>query len=419
MDGLAGRETGGVSGPPAGAAGTGGQGLAEAWARARDGLGLDPGLPWAAWLCTYTPLELIIAAGLQPKRMLGTPARQGLADAYLTPNLCPYVRSVLAEALAGPRPAAAVIAASCNAMTHLASVWPSAVGSPAYLLDLPRSSDPSAVRYFAACLEGLAAWLEQRGQEEITPARLEAASEELEAARRTLAAAHRLAVGRAPALDGATLLDLARTAAVTPPARFRGAAEAVLAGATGPGGVAAEAGPEGSPPHSADAAPRRLPKAGRTGPRVLLTGSLVDPALVRILEEAGARVVADDLCLGSRSYLGLQADVAGGLSRDWPRTREGWFSALAQRYLAERPPCPRVAGFERRSRHLDALLRAARADGVVAYGLKFCDNSLYDFPAIRAHLARAGVPALLITGDYGGAGQGHGRPRGGGLLVAR
>jgi hypothetical protein len=55
--------------------------------------------PLIGWVRSYTPDEIILAAGCQPLRLSGTGEPSRKAVAFLHPSLCPYVRSVLDQAL--------------------------------------------------------------------------------------------------------------------------------------------------------------------------------------------------------------------------------------------------------------------------------------------------------------------------------
>ncbi len=55
----------------------------------------DAGGKVVGWLCTYTPEEVIHAAGLLPVRLRGDTRKASLGDAYLQSNMCPYARSCI------------------------------------------------------------------------------------------------------------------------------------------------------------------------------------------------------------------------------------------------------------------------------------------------------------------------------------
>lgn len=58
-------------------------------------------IPTVGWFCTYTPEEILMAAGFAPRRIPGTFQGIKFADAFLQSNLCPYVRSCLDGAFDG------------------------------------------------------------------------------------------------------------------------------------------------------------------------------------------------------------------------------------------------------------------------------------------------------------------------------
>ncbi len=133
--------------------------------------------------------------------------------------------------------------------------------------------------------------------------------------------------------------------------------------------------------------------------RVLLTSSMLDqPALIRMIQEAGLQVVAEDECMGARHYDG---DVS----------EEGDpYLAIAERYL-NRWPCPRMHGHKRRLERLGSLMDQARVEGVVALQLKYCDQCAFDLPLLKGHCEAKGVPLLVVENDYGEAGSGQIRVR--------
>ena len=53
------------------------------------------------YCCTYTPEEIIHAAGLLPVRLFGAKAGISRADAHLQAYSCSLVRGILEDALAG------------------------------------------------------------------------------------------------------------------------------------------------------------------------------------------------------------------------------------------------------------------------------------------------------------------------------
>ena len=116
-------------------------------------------------LCCYTPLEIILAAGLNPYRVISEPTSD-MADSFLHSNFCPFVRSSLAKALKGELDFldGFVVVNSCDGLRRLYDAWRLYAGTPhIYLIDLPRVSTENAIRRFRETLVRLKAHVEQWG----------------------------------------------------------------------------------------------------------------------------------------------------------------------------------------------------------------------------------------------------------------
>ncbi len=135
--------------------------------------------------------------------------------------------------------------------------------------------------------------------------------------------------------------------------------------------------------------------------KVLLTGSEIDdPDLIRLLEEAGALVVADRYCLGSFPNRGEIILTDG----------EDALTQVCRTYI-QWGQCPRFMNTEKiRERHeyIDRLAKEYQADGIVIQQLKFCDYWGYE----RAHMTHVmreeyGYPVLSVDRPYvaGNSGQ--------------
>ena len=100
------------------------------------------------WLCSYTPLELIYAAGFKPYRIDGHTKPIANADSYISANYCQVVKSIVDVAMEGGYDflEGVVILNSCDAMRRLYDVWKEFF-PPKFinLMDLPMSSSPSVV----------------------------------------------------------------------------------------------------------------------------------------------------------------------------------------------------------------------------------------------------------------------------------
>ena len=128
--------------------------------------------------------------------------------------------------------------------------------------------------------------------------------------------------------------------------------------------------------------------------RVVLAGSEIDdPDFIRLIEEAGALVVADRFCFGS--FPGRQEIVLND--------SEDVLTQICRQYLVW-GQCPRFMNSEKvNERHIyvDNLAKEFHADGIIYQQLKFCDYWGYE-RALASHVMREefGYPVLSIDRTY-------------------
>lgn len=129
--------------------------------------------------------------------------------------------------------------------------------------------------------------------------------------------------------------------------------------------------------------------------RVLITGTplaLPNWKLHDIVEKAGAVVVGEEMCTGSRYYEDLVAEDG--------TTLDEMIDAVAERYLDINCAC-----FTPNSGRLNDIVRLAKdlnADGVINCNLQFCGLYEMESKAVENAVRDAGLPALNITTDYSG-----------------
>jgi len=139
--------------------------------------------------------------------------------------------------------------------------------------------------------------------------------------------------------------------------------------------------------------------------RVELIGSEVDdPTLTKLIEEAGAMVVADRYCYGStpgREEIVIRPDedILLQICRHYMKTSE------CPRYMAEDK-------IQQRRDTADRLAREFRADGIIYEQMKFCDFWAFERPLASHILAEEyGWPVLSIDRPYNARSSGQLRTR--------
>jgi len=324
--------------------------------------------PVIGWFCAYTPEEILLAAGLYPYRIVPEPSRAiTLADSYLERNFCPYVRSCLGEALEGRYRFldGLVVVNSCDPMRRLYDAWRYYIGGPFIsILDLPRINSDRAVEYYRECLIKFIEELE--GQYGVSIS-MDAISEAISAHNKTrslLKKLYQLNQDCGMPIYGVEIQKVTKASTILPRETFIKLMEQLL------GEI------EGTKVDVQD------------GPRVLISGSIMDnPLVTELIEQCGARVICDDLCTGTRRFWQLvdpDDDPLIALSR----------------YHLNRTPCPRMKNAEERFDYIFHLIDQYLIDGVIFYTLKFCDPFLFDIPMLKNQLSDRGIPSLILEGDY-------------------
>ncbi len=129
--------------------------------------------------------------------------------------------------------------------------------------------------------------------------------------------------------------------------------------------------------------------------RILVTGSPIlwpDYRWLFLLAEAGAEVVADEMCSATqRLYNPVVVDE---------RTLDGLMQACAERVLLP-STCPCFTDSDGRFDRLYELIDAYKIDGVVSHTLRLCQ--LYDADSLDlvAGLKKKGVPVLQLQTEMG------------------
>ena len=128
-------------------------------------------------------------------------------------------------------------------------------------------------------------------------------------------------------------------------------------------------------------------------PRILVSGSpmaIPNWKLHHLLETAGAVVVCEESCIGTRFFSDLVPENESGV--------EDQLQAIAERYMQIHCAC-----FTPNDERLDDIVRLVReyqVDGVVHYNLQFCHTYANEAVKVERALAEANIPLLRIESDY-------------------
>lgn len=122
---------------------------------------------------------------------------------------------------------------------------------------------------------------------------------------------------------------------------------------------------------------------------LVLAAKVAEPGdLAQVLNDLGAKIVADDLVTGSRLF-------AVDLDEEKCPIEES-----ADRQINNIPFVGLLQGPEDRSDFLVRTVKESGAKGILLSVQKFCEPFELDVPEIRERMKSEGIPALVIETDY-------------------
>lgn len=334
------------------------------------------GLRRIAYFCSYVPEEILSVPGLYAYRMRAqNRISTETADSYLGLFNCSYTRSML-EAILRREPDwmdGFVFTAGCD---HLRRLYDNLLyaANPAFchILGPPYKTHNDAREWYrdelALLSDAMARHFGLAMGDEAFREAIEACNEN----RRLLSSLNELRKRERPPITGEDMQRIVLTSFSLPKSLVNPALSERI-------------------DQLRDVEPDRTFRA-----RVLLMGSqLDDPEYIRVLEEAGALVVADGYCFGS-----LQYEHPVGRETDPLR-------AIAQRYL-DKIPCPRMfEAYPERYKRILEIVREFQVQGIILQTMKFCDGWGVEANVFLNNLRDEGFPVLRLEREYalGGIGQ--------------
>ncbi len=319
------------------------------------------------YLCSYTPEELIFAADALPFRLFGTRENINRADTYLQTYCCSLVRGTLEEGLSGNLDFldGAVFPHTCDSIQRLSDIWRLNVPLQFHIdAVLPLKLDTESSReYMVDVLRKFKMDLEKNLSIEISEEDLRYSIAIYNQIRESIKKIHAIRHENPAIIKGSEFYTIMKTSMIID----RNMLPRIL------GGIICEL------------EARKGNGAIKDHKRLVLTGGMCDhPDIYQIIEDAGGVVVWDDFCTGSRYFEGLINQGGDPVV------------SIAERYL-ERIVCPaKHNGLTSRAENIIDIVKSKNVDGVVFLFLKFCDPHAFDYPYLKNHLDKAGIPNTII-----------------------
>ncbi len=336
--------------------------------------------------CSYMPVEVIAAAGMLPFRLRAMEVvSTSIGSSYYGPVVCSFPKCILQ--IAGERKYAfldgAVVCNGCDTMRRLDDCWRKANDDmpgilPPYFVHfaVPHKVTDYSVTWFAGEIRKLIGSLEKHFNTAISDDKLKKAITEYNRTRTLLGEIDAMRSGPDVFLSGTDAMAIFIAGTAMPAADFNTLLEDILGDLK-----------------------KRKKKDALPGRRLLLAGSVIDDIdLFRTIEEAGAVIVADTVCFGSKDRTDLVREDGDPVA------------ALAGRYLGS-VKCPRMFGdYKRRFAFLKELAEKTGAEGVILQNIRFCDLHGSENGIFERDLEAAGIPCLRMEREYGPLGD-EGRVR--------
>lgn len=128
-------------------------------------------------------------------------------------------------------------------------------------------------------------------------------------------------------------------------------------------------------------------------PRILISGcpmAVPNWKLPWIIETSGAVIVGEESCVGERGSRNL-VEASGN-------TVDDLMEAIVERYF--KIDCAIFTPNPDRLDHIEEMVKAYKADGVIQYGLQFCQPYLMEAMPVAEALKKKGISVLQIETDY-------------------
>lgn len=319
-------------------------------------------------VCCHVPCEIIYAAGVLPVRLRATGCVDSSdGEAWMSSFSCSFSRSILQYLINGTYDLDGLVQSDgCMMATRIHDNWKHVSGKQGktqffHQVDAPRICNEQTIKFFKRELEELIEALEKFSGQKVTDEGMKAAVAVYNEIRELVAKVNELRKADKPVISGAEALALMIKVADYTPEEYIALLKEFLA----------------------DAANRK-PVEGKA--RVMVIGSALDnPEYLKVIEEKGAIVVADDLCYGGRFFgdkLEIDdSDVVGSIAR----------------YYLTRNTCPRDLD-NRPQIHKDIVAKCKEynVQGVIYQRMQNCECWGGEVYYLEPDLKAAGIPMLLL-----------------------
>jgi benzoyl-CoA reductase subunit C len=316
------------------------------------------------FFCPYVPEEIIQAANALPFRLMGMPIKMSRVQAHLPPNCCHLVKSSLESLLQGKLDflKGIIFSHTCDSMQGLSDIWALQGRIPLqFNLMMPSRLDSELSRTFLkAEIERFRNFLESNVGK-ITSQSLKASIQLFNRIREKLQEIYTHRPKWHKQISGGDFARIIRAGYLMDRQRYLELLNDLL-----------------------NALPEKTEESQNLIPIYLAGNMTHSDSYFSLIEEAGAIIVQDDLCSGTRFLrLMVQEDIDP-------------IEGLTNRYLTSFM-CP--TKYKGAHAHIETLLEEVEksgAKGVIFLLYKYCETHFFDYPDLKQALESKGIPTLLL-----------------------
>ena len=330
------------------------------------------------YFCAYVPVEILTAAGLVPYRITGNVNEPiSKADAYVETIMCPFVRNCFDKAVRGEYSFldGFIVPHSCDNVVKIYDIWKYNL-KPAYsyFLNVPHTTSKPSMEFFKAELGTFKKSIEGFIGREISAGELNDASKLHNEQRSLIRDLYELRKQDPPLISGTEVMKTMVTISKVPVHDGNDLLKSVIGDIKG----------RNSSPFA------KLPRLMVYGPEI------DDVPFIEMIEETGANVVIDDICLGTKSHwwdMEITPDPLDGIA-------EAYLDKINCSRTYRQRWGTRDEDLDSRFGYLRKFAQDYQVNGVFLYIIKYCDNYEFDAIDVKDYLEKAGFPGLVVEGDY-------------------
>jgi len=325
------------------------------------------------YFCTYTPIEIIHAAGFLPVRVIGESQTLTKVDAHVPSFTCPYLRRAFESGLNGRYNylSGIIQGYTCDVACGMINVWKENIGGELFhTVPLPYNDNADSRKYLRSALTELGHELQNIGGQKID-SNIERSVALYESIRTLMMGLYEKRYKGTLPLSGSEFHTIVQAGFILPPEEYLKMLKQL----------------------NTDI--EKTETKSNTHTPVLISGSVIEELrYLDIIEASGGSIVGDDLCTGLRYFDHSDKAVHDPMER------------IIDRHFT-RLPCPARSRGVERAHLLIELARQSKAKGLIFLFQKFCTPHLADYPVIKDMLDQHGLQSIMLEMDETGIMEGQ------------